>query len=1032
MNLPEFSVKRKVTTIMITGILVVLGLIALSRLGLDFFPDIEFPTVSVVTIYSGVSSEDIENTITKPIEQIVSSVNKVKKVSSISQEGVSVVMIEFEWGTNLDFAAQDVRDRIGLYRNYLPEDASDPLVVKFSFSQFPIVFYGVTSDKRSVRELKNIVEDNVADRLERLDGVASAQVFSPEVREILVEVDRSALETRNLTLDHIVQALKFENLNLPAGHIERGHSEYLVRTVGEFQSLEDIRNIIVGSTIEGKPIYLKDVAEVKDTIKETRYLSSIQRKKGVFIMINKRSDANTVKTVNEVKKELEKIKEILPPDIEFHKAMDQAEMIQQVTNRTANNALVGGILAIFFIFLFLRNWRPTLTIALAIPLSIITTFIAFYVAGYTLNLMTLGGLALGIGMLVDNAIVVIENIFRHLEEGKDRETAAKIGASEVGMAITASTLTTIAVFFPMVFASGITGQLVRGLALSVAFALISSLFVAITIVPLFASLLFKIKKSREDYEKSFGEKQFLKIRNFYQKVLLQALRHRGRVLLVAFSLFLISFVLIPFIGTEFMPSIDRSMIILDVKLPVGTPIKETARVADLVERIFLKEKDVEVISSTVGTPAEEDPMDIAMGFSASGPHESFIWVGLRRRPERKVSSNKILEKIRRQLPRIKNSKFEAIDMGQMMLGGSMTPIDIKIYGKDLNLMKSIADKIVEQIKDVEGLRDLTHSLSEGKPEYKIKINREYASRYGLMAGQIAFTIQTATLGKIATRYRVAGEEVDIRVKLQEKDRDSIEDLKKLKLISPTGSSIYLGQVANFIPGEGPIQITRENQARKISITANIAERDLGSIVSDIKKRLKGIEKYLPSGYFLEYGGQYEEMRDAFIVMAQAFALAALLVYMVMASQFESFSHPFVIMFTIPLSLIGVILALLITGKILNLPVLIGFIILAGIAVNNGIVMVDYINQLRRKGIDDREAIVRGATVRLRPILITAFTTMLGMLPMALSTSEGAEMRAPMAIAVIGGLFATTFLTLFVIPTIYSLINKISFKVKDKK
>ncbi|MFQ6081809.1 MAG: efflux RND transporter permease subunit [Candidatus Aminicenantia bacterium] len=1031
MRLPEFSVNRKVTTIMIACILVVIGFISLSRLGLDFFPDIEFPTVSVVTIYSGVSSEDIEATITKPIESIVSSVNRVKKVNSISQEGVSVVMIEFEWGTNLDFAAQDVRDQIGLYQNYLPDDASDPLVVKFSFSQFPIIFYGITSN-RSVIELRDIIEDNVADRLERLDGVASAQVFSPEIREILVDVDKSSLESRNLTLDQIIQALQIENINLPAGHLIRSHSDYLVRTVGEFQSIEDIKNLIVGTTQEGKPIYLKEAAEVKDTIKETRFTNRIQQKKGVFLMVNKRSGTNTVTTVKAVKKEIEKIKKLIPPDIKFYPAMDQAEMIQQVTNRTANNALVGGLLAIFFIFLFLRNWRPTITIALAIPLSIITTFITFYAAGYTLNLLTLGGLALGIGMLVDNAVVVIENIFRHLEEGKDRDSAAKIGASEVGMAITASTLTTIAVFFPMVFASGITGKLVRGLALSVSFALLASLFVALTIVPLFASLLFKVKTSKEEYEKSFGEKQFFRLKNWYQKLLTKALQLRGRVLLIAFSLFIISLLLVPLIGTEFMPTMDRGMIILDLKMPVGTPLEETSRIASLIEEVFLKEKSVDVLSSSIGTPAEENPMDLAGGFSAAGPHEGFIWAGLKRKSSRKLSANQILEKIRKQLPRIKGAKFEAIDMGQMMFGGSRTPIDLKIYGKDLELMKRIAENIINRIKDIEGLRDLTHSLAEGTPEYQIKINREHASRLGLLVGQIANTIKVATLGKVATRYRVGGEEIDVRVRLQEKDRKSVEDLEKIKINTPLGKPIYLSQLATITPSQGPVQITRENQARKISITANIAQRDLGSIVQEIKKRIDGLKSKLPSGYFLEFGGQYEEMQNAFIIMAQAFALAVLLVYMVMASQFESFSHPFVIMFTIPLSFIGVVLALLITGKTLNLPVLIGFVILAGIAVNNGIVLIDYINQLRRRGIEDQQAVIQASSVRLRPVLITAFTTMLGMLPMALSTSEGAEMRAPMAVTVIGGLFATTFLTLFVIPVIYSLINKISFKVEKKK
>lgn len=1030
MKIPEFSVNRKVTTAMLAMILVVLGTIAFFQLGLDFFPDIEFPTVSIITVYSGASSKDIENTITRPLEQIISSVNRVKKVNSITYEGASVIMVEFEWGTNLDFAAQDVRDQIGLYRNFLPEEATDPLVVKFDIGQFPIIFGGITASMPTY-ELKELIEDEVATRLERIDGVASAQVFSMEVREILVDVDKAALESHNLSLDQILLAVRMENLNLPAGYIEERHSEFLVRTLGEFKILDDIRNTVVGATQSGQPVYLKDVAEVKDTMKEGRFLSRIQGKNGVFYFINKRSGANSVTTAKAVNKEIARIQKTLPPDVEFFPFMDQSEMITMVIRRTGNNALAGGILAILFILIFLRNWRPTITIALAIPLSVITTFIAFYLAGYTINLLTLGGLALGIGMLVDNSIVVIENIFRHMEEGKEKNEAAKKGASEVGMAITASTLTTIAVFFPMVFAQGITGRLTRGLALAIAFSLLASLFVALTIVPMVSSLLFKANNNRSKAGKKQKKIQFEKIRNFYQKILHRALHRRWGVLGGAFGLFLLSFVIIPFLGTEFMPSMDRDMLILSIKMPVGTSLEETNRVVSLVENVLATQSEVKTVSAQVGSQAEENPADMAGGFSTTGTNEGLIWVGLAKKSQRELSDIEVLEKIRGKLPKLKDVKFEAMDMSQMMMGGAQTPIEIKIFGKDLDLLKEIADNMVERIQDVEGLRDVTHTMAEGKPEYQIRVNREQASRLGLMVSQVANTVQIASLGKVATRFREGNEEIDIRVRFNKKSRDSLDDIRNIPLMTPLNKMVRLDQVAEISKGEGPIRITRENQAREIAVTANIAGRDLGSIVSDIKERIATVERGLPPGYFIEFGGQYEQMLKAFAIMAGAFALATLLVYMIMASQFESFLHPFVIMFTIPLGLIGVVVALLIVGRPVSLPVLIGFIMLGGIAVNNGIVMVDYINQLRRRGTEAKQAILQACSVRLRPVLITAFTTILGMMPMALSISEGAEMRAPMAITVVGGLMATTLLTLFVIPIIYSLVNRISFKVKSR-
>jgi len=1028
MKIPEFSVNRKVTTAMMAMILVVLGFISYTRLGLDFFPELEFPTVSVVTAYSGASPEDIENTITRPLEQVINTIGNVKKVNSITSEGVSVIMVEFEWGTNLDFATQDIREQLSQFRSFLPEEASDPLVVKFNISQFPIIFYGITGNLPTL-ELKDLIEDEVARRLERIEGVASAQVFSMDEREILVELDPAALEAYKLSVDQIIASLSLENLNLPGGRVVERQTEFLVRTLGEFQTVEDIQEVIVGVTSMGTPIYLRDVGEVRDTLKDFRYRARIQGQKGVFLFVSKRSGANTVLTTKAIKKELAKIRESLPPDIEFYVAMDQADMIQKVINRTANNALVGGILAMIFILVFLRNWRPTVTIFLAIPLSIITTFIAFYLAGYTINLMTLGGLALGIGMLVDNAVVVIENIFRHLEEGADREKAAKKGASEVGMAITASTLTTIAVFFPMVFARGITGQLTRGLALAIAFSLVSSLFVALTVVPMVASLIFKANRNNQvngspEKKKS---KRVHRMREIYRGILLRSLRRRRWVLAGVFGLFVISLLIIPFMGTEFMPPMDRSMLILSVKLPVGSTIEETDRVLHMVEDILAQEPDVQIVTAQAGSQAEDNPTEAAGELNPTGPHEGIIWAGLVDKKNRQLSDLELNEKIRAKLPSLEGVKFEVVDIGQMFMGGARNPVEIKIFGQEIPLLKEIAETIVSRIKDVEGLRDLKHSLSEAKPEYHLRINRDEASRLGIKVSQVAQTIQTAALGRVATRYRSGNEEYDIRVRFKEEFRDNLEDILRIPILTPTGQIIPVGQIARLEPGEGPIKITRENQAREVTVTANIAGRDLGSVIQDIKAQLKDLETQLPRGYFIEYGGQYEEMQDAFIIMAGAFLLAILLVYMIMASQFESFLHPFVIMFTVPLSLIGAITALLIAGKSVSLPVLVGFVMLAGIAVNNGIVMVDYINQLKRRGVEPAEAILQGCTVRLRPVLITALTTILGMLPMALTTSEGASFRAPMAITVMGGLAATTLLTLFVIPAIYSLVTRVKFR-----
>jgi len=1028
MKLPEFSVKRKVTASMIAMILVVFGLISISRLGLDLFPDLEYPTVSVITTYSGASSEDIETTITQNIEQWVSSVKGVKKITSTSSEGASVVSVEFEWGTNLDFAAQDIRDQVGLYKRFLPENASDPLVVKFNLSQLPVIYYGVTAKgSLSTYRLKQLIEDEVKPRLERLEGVASAQVYSSDQREIRVEVDKNALIAYNLPLNQVLMALAAENVNTPAGDLIEGHEDLTVRTIGEFESVDDINKVVVGVSPKGQPIYIKDIAQVKDTLKETRTLSRIQGENGVFLIVNKRSGANTATVGKAVKQEIAKISSTLPKEIKFTPVMDQQDMISRVTSRTANTAWQGGLLAMLIIFLFLRNWRPTFIISLAIPLSVVTTFIGLYFAGYTFNIMTLAGLALGVGMLVDNAIVVIENTFRHIELGEPVDGASIIGASEVGMAITASTLTTVIVFLPILFASGIVAKMTTAMALTVTLALLSSLFVALTIVPLFSSLLYKARGSEMADERAMKEPQFEGGRRLYRRLLISALKKRKTVLAVAFGAFLISLAIIPFMHMEFMPESDQQQIILKITLPVGTSLEETNRVLRQAENLFLKQPEVLAVSVMAGSSAERNAMSAGGPMSLSGPNEAMLMARLVSKEKRKYSDKEVLERVRKMLPRLENVKFEQINMQSAMISGAAAPVEIKIFGKDLNVLKQLADEVVKRVNDVKGLRDVTHGLAQGSPEYQFTLDRERAARLGLSIGQISDLVLTSTQGKVVNRYREGKDEFDIRVVLAKKYRDNLDEIKTLPLMNQAGRNIYLAEVSDWKRGEGPVKITRENQVREVSVTANIIGRDLGSVVKEIRGRLSDFQKQLPEGYFIEYGGDYDQMVSTFQVLILAMALAILLIYMVMAAQFEHFLHPFIVMFTLPLALIGVVLGLVVAGQSISLISLVGVIILAGVAVNNGIVMIDYINQLIRKGIDRRKAVVEGAVTRLRPVLLTALTTIIGTIPMAMSKSSGSEMRSPIGVVMVGGLTICTFLTLFIIPIIYSLINKISFK-----
>ncbi len=1013
MNIPELSVKRKVTTLMVVLILAAIGLLSFSHLGLDMMPDLEFPVVSVVTTYQGVASEEIESRITKPIEESIGLVKHVKKITSFSSEGLSVVMIEFEWGTKLDFAAQDVRDRVSLIQDYLPEDADSPIVVKYNPSDMPILIYAVTGFGGDTLTLRTYLDDELKPRLEGIEGVASVMLSGGKEREIDVLIDGDRAKGYNLSLTQIIQTLRAENINISGGHIKKGYKEYLVRTPSEYKDLEGMKNTIVG-VYQGNPVYLKDIAEVRDTYKEVRSFAKVDGKECVILAIMKQSGANIVKVSDSVKKRLDSLKGVIPPHMKFAEIMNFGDSARRIVEKTTIDVLEGGIITVILLLFFLRSFNSTLVVGLSIPFSLLVTFAGIYAAGYTLNVITMAGLGLGVGMLVSNAIIVMENIFRYLEEGKDTDISASAGTNEVFGAILASTLTTVIVFLPTIFVVGITGRILRPLALTVTVSLLASLIAAITLVPMVSSLLFKGKGQQL---KVAEEKEFGKIKAFYRKSLSFALEHKPLFIIPSLTLFVFSLWATRFVGKEFFPSMDTPMQFLTLNMPVGTSLQDTEYMTNHIEGAF-KEPELLHVAS-FGGMSESSKTDVAFGMGSSEVYTSQVFGRFKWKEERKRRMAEIKESIRKKIPSLKGVHYEFSDMSKMLTaaGGETQDVVVRIFGNDLDELKKIAEEVQEKIKDVEGLKDIDISLKTGKPEIKVTVDREKASKFGLSAGMIGQTITTAFLGTVSTKYRVGGDEYDVRVRFQEPYRKTIKDIQDINITTIAGHQIPLKEVARVEIGEGPVKIERENKKRKVSVTANISGRDLGSVAEDIKDRIKDIK--LPFGYYLEFGGQYEKMKEAFGGLFFAFIFAVVLVYMVMASTFESLLHPLIVMFTLLLGMIGVVLGLAVFRSTLNMGSFLGIILMAGVVVNNGIVMVDYVNILRRQQNKDiRDALIEGCTTKLRAITLTTLTTIFGMFPMAISRSSGSEFRSPMAISVIGGVLVSAVFTLYLIPVIY--------------
>ena len=1022
MNFARGPIQRPILTTIIYLIVITLGAVSFSRLSIDLMPEVTFPTISVITTYENVGPQEIEESISRPIEEALAAIQGVEEITSTSSEGRSMVRVLFNWGTDLDVAANDIRDRIDRIITRLPEDIARPTIRKFDLSAFPIMLIGVASDLNPL-DLRQIVEDQVKYRLERVPGVAAVDIRGGLYREIHVALQAAQLKALNISTDLVLAALRNENRNIPAGLYEKGNFDILVRTQGEYHSLDEIRNTII-TTRKGIPIRISDIAEVQDSWEEVRQLVRIDGKPGLRIAVNKQSGSNTVNVAQAVIGEMAAINRDIP-QIRLLSLMDTSVYIRNSISNVGKAVLFGGSLAVLILFLFLRNISSTLIISTAIPISIIATFGLMYFGKFTLNTITFGGLALGIGMLVDNAIVVLENIYRHRESGAHYTQSALDGTAEVWSAIMASTLTTLVVFIPVIFIRGISGIMFQQMAYVVSFSLFCSLTVALTLIPMLSSR-FLHYQSAEHYQNenllhrlyAYSEETFLRIERRYAQLLGWSLAHKKTVVAIAGSLLIIAIILIRFVGVELMPATDESEVRVNIEMAVGSRLEVVDQAVKTVESVVRREvpEAISMLSNIGGS-----------GYgSSSGGHTAEVRIRLVPRGERKRSSEQVANDLRRQLIGLPGVTLRS-RAGQglfIMRAGttSSSTISVEIRGYDLEIAHQLAKRVDALIQKIPGITDTRISRQEGSPEQIVYIDRQKAADLGLGVSRIGDALQTAVGGTQASYYRDGGRQYRILVRLSEEDRQDLGELLDLTVINNRGEPVVLRNVVQVVNQEGPVSIERKDQERIITIEANFTGRDMGSVISDIRHEIRSVP--IPRNFAILFGGDYEEQQKAFRELLVGLVLAIFLIYMVMAGQFESFRDPLVVLFSIPLGVIGVVFTMILTGTIFSMQAFIGCIMLAGIVVNNAILLVDYTNQLRRRAkLPLSEAIRTAGSRRLRPILMTTLTTVLGLLPLSLGWGEGGETQAPLARVVIGGLLSSTLITLVLIPVVYSVFEQ---------
>jgi HAE1 family hydrophobic/amphiphilic exporter-1 len=1048
MNIVNFSTRRPVTVTVFALAGIIFGLVAFRDLAVDLLPDIAYPSLTIRTELEGAAPAEIETLLTRPVENAVGVVNGVVSVTSSSRADRSEVTLEFGWGTNMDFAALDVRERLDLLQ--LPDDAVRPILLRYDPSLDPVMRIGLTGDEELVR-LRLIGDREVKRLLERVDGVAGAIVAGGLEEEIQIEIDERRVSSLGLTVEEVVARLAQENVNLTGGRLQDGQAEYMVRTIMEIERAQDLNEIIVDTGGQGV-VRLQDIARIVRGHKEREVITRIDGREAVEIAIYKEGGTNTVTVVDRVTGQLDAVRERLETtgrQLDLTVITDQARYIRQSVADVLQSALIGGFLAVLVLSLFLRDFRSTAIIAVSIPISVVTAFLLMYLSGISLNIMSLGGLTLGIGLLVDNSIVVLESIQRKRDEGAAVVEAARVGAGEVGQAVVASTLTTICVFVPIVFVEGVAGQLFGDQAMTVTYSLAVSLVVALTVIPMLASrqlgtlsekeaaprgfvgrLLFPFTVALARVVKAIGlgvdafvrlvlavpfrlfDAGFGWVRRVYPGILEAALARRTLTLAVALVLFIASVALVPTLGTELVPELIQGEFFVDAELPPGTHLDVTARRLANLERQAMALDGVTLVYGVAGTSRQQ-------GGIAGELRENLSQLTLRVAPP--VSRERETALMNALRPELEKDGEYAYLFGRPSYFSFKTPIELEIKGYNLKLLERLADEAVSRLEEIPGLVDVKSSTEGGNPELQIRFNRDRLATLGLSVQQVASVVRSKVLGDIVTDITREDRTIDIRMRAQEEYRGSADDLRNLSVAQQGTTAIPLSSVAEVTETLGPAEIRRADGERVALITANLDGLDLGSASTAIQAALD--EMTFPLGFDTRLGGQRQEMETSFDSMRFAILLAVFMVYLVMASQFESLLHPFVILFSVPFSLIGVVGTLWILGISLSVVVLIGMILLAGIVVNNAIILVDYTNRLRAGGMAKVEALKRAGEVRLRPILMTTATTVLGLLPMAISHGEGSELRAPMALTVIGGLLASTALTLVIIPVVYSILDR---------
>ena len=1018
MKLVSLSVRRPVGVIMIVLAIIALGIVSVRNLAVDLFPEIDLPIAVVATTYDDAAPEEVENLVSKPIENAVSSVEGIEDIQVQSSEDSSLVVMMFKNGTDLDQALLDVRERVDQTADMLPDRAEAPSIMRFSPDELPVMWVGLTG--KDTEALSDIAEDDVVPYFERQEGVASVSAEGTKEREIELTLDEAALEENGVSSQEVMEAISNANQSASVGSIEKGSQDLQVRVTGEFDSVEEVRQTVIQSESEAV-VHVEDIAEVKDTVKEDDSSTLVNGDSSVVLSVMKKSDANTVDVANNINDGLDKMNDELPEGAELDVVIDTSEFIQDSIDSVIKNILIGGAISLLVLLLFLKSIRATIVIGFSIPIAIISTFALMYFTGNTLNVLTLGGLALGIGMMVDSSIVILENIYSYRQRGYSLFDAATKGAAELTPAVIASTTTTLVVFLPIVYVEGIASDLFTPLALTVSFSLIASLVVAVTLVPMLSSKL--LAQVMEKGHRYWFDRLLEKLNNGYSCALKKVLKFRKTSILVTILLIIGSIVITPIVGAEFIPAGDQGQMDISVETREGSSIEHTEKVVDEVNEVLNQYDDViDVSFVSVGGD------DVEQGGEAAADNEASFTMQLVPVDERNMSTADLVQKVDGELQEIPGADIQVSEMEEGV--GMGDPINIELIGPEHEVLNELADTVVDEIDEVDGVFNPESGSEAGVPQLNVDIDHDKAASYGLTADTIQQQIENRFIGQAVTEYHEEGEEIDVTLQYPDDTKETISDLEDMKLETPAESTIALTDVVNIQEEAGPVVLERQNQESHLSVTSEIAERDLGSVVQDVQKKLDSME--FPEGYEYSMGGEAEDMAESFTDLTLALLFSIFLVYAVMAIQFENFLFPFIIMFSIPATIVGIVLGFLVTGLSFSIPAFIGVIMLAGIVVNNSIVLVDYINILRRRGWERYEAIVEAGRSRLRPILMTTLTTVLAMIPVGLALGEGAEMQQPLAITIIFGLSVSTIFTLLLIPIIYTFFDDLTKKLLRRK